>query len=144
MGRGYTMPFDPAVTMEQAEAARHQKLSIARNRRVPDPLGVIEEATKRHTYHIFNVGPWPHNINTGSTGYYFVPGCPKEKDCSECTRTVGGVVSELTIKDEYEYNRLMSDGWKFAQEVVGIGRGRNQSQSLTHYGVFASKTNPPS
>jgi hypothetical protein len=50
---------------------------------------------------------------------------------------------ELTIKDEFEYNRLMSDGWKFAQEVVGIGRGRHPKHALTHYGLFASKNAVP-
>jgi hypothetical protein len=130
-------------TFQQAEAQRVQKLSIARNRRVPDPLGVIEEATNRHTYHIFNVGPWPQKINTGSTGWVVVPGCPKNKEYVEATAPIKGIVSELTIKDEYEYNRLMSDGWKFAQEVVGIGRGRDPKRALTHYGLFASKNEVP-
>lgn len=137
------MSFDPNVSVEQAEKARQQKLSIARGRRVPDPLGVIEEAARRHTFHIFNVGPWPQKINTGSTGYFHVPGCPKEEEYSECTRVVRGIESELTIKDEFEYNRLMTDGWKFAQEVVGIGRGRDPKRALTHYGLFASKNAVP-
>src|SRR5580658_834806 len=128
---------------EVAIAAIAEKRSIAKNRRVPDPLGVIEEATRRHVYHIFNVGPWPQKINTGSTGWVVVPGCPKDKDYVEATRPIMGIVSELTIKDEFEYNRLMSDGWKFAQEIVGIGRGRNPSRALTHYGLFASKNAVP-
>jgi hypothetical protein len=130
-------------TFEQAEASKRQKLSIAKQRRIPDPLGVIEEATRRHTYHIFNVGPWPQQINTGSTGWVKVPGCPKDKEYVEATAPIMGIVSELTIKDEYEYNRLMSDGWKFAQECVGIGRNRNPKRALTHYGLFASKNAVP-
>jgi hypothetical protein len=131
-------------TFQQAEAQRVQRLSIARNRRVPDPLGVIEEATNRHTYHIFNVGPWPQQINTGSIwGFFRVPGCPKNKEYVEANRSIPGIVSELTIKDEYEYNRLMSDGWKFALELVGIGRGRDPKRALTHYGLFASKNVVP-
>jgi hypothetical protein len=132
--------------MQSAEVAKNavqQRLSIARARRIPDPLGVIEEATRRHVYHIFNVGPWPQHINTGSTGWVKIPGCPKDKDYVEATAPIMGIVSELTIKDEFEYNRLMSDGWKFAQEVVGIGRGRNPKRALTHYGLFASKNAIP-
>lgn len=138
------MPFSPNVDMNQAEQARMQKLSVAKQRRVPDPLGVIEEATKRHTYHIFSVGPWPQKINTGSTGYVTISGCPKDKHYVEASRPIPGIVSELTIKDEFEYNRLMSDGWKFAQEVVGIGRGRDPRRALTKYGLFASKNPIPS
>jgi hypothetical protein len=128
---------------ERANAAVEQRRSIAKNRRVPDPLGVIEEATRRHVYHIFNVGPWPHDINTGSTGWVRIKGCPKDKDYVEATAPIMGIVSELTIKDEYEYNRLMTDGWKFAQEIVGIGKHRNPKRALTHYGLFASKNAIP-
>jgi hypothetical protein len=130
-------------TFQQAEAAKTQRLSIAKQRRVPDPLGVIEEASRRHIYHIFNVGPWPQNIGLGSAGWLYVSGCPKDKEYVESPREIKGIESELTIKDEFEYNRLMTDGWKFAQEVVGIGRGRNPKQALTHYGLFASKNAVP-
>lgn len=147
------MPFDPSVTFEKAEQARNQRLSIARGRRAPDPLGVIEEASRRHTYHVFNVGPWPQKINTGSTGWRVVPPgihspylpykVPHEQEFSEMILKVPGIVSELTIKDEFEYNRLMSDGWKFAQEICGIGRNRPPKLALTNYGLFPSKNAVP-
>jgi len=137
------VPFDPSVTVEKAESARMQKLSIAKNRRVPDPLGVIEEASRRHIYHVFNVGPWPQKVGLGSLGFFFVPGCPKNKEYVEAPQNVMGIVSELTIKDEFEYNRLMTDGWKITQEIVGIGRSRNPKRALTHYGLFASKNAVP-
>ena len=130
-------------TFQQAEQARTQRLAIAKGRRIPDPLGVIEEATRRHTYHIFNVGPWPQKVNTGSTGWFVIAGCPKDKDYVEMTVKIPGIVSELTIKDEFEYNRLMSDGWKFAQEICGIGRNRNPKLALTNYGLFPSKNTVP-
>lgn len=137
------MPFDPNVTFQQAEQSRMQKLSIAKQRRVPDPLGVIEEASRRHTYHIFNVGPWPQRIGLGSMGWFYVPGCPLDKPYVEAPSQIKGVESELTIKDEFEYNRLMTDGWKFAEFMLGLGRGSNTNQALTHYGLFASKNAVP-
>lgn len=137
------MPFDPAVTFEKAESARAKKLSIGRERRKPSTLGVLEEASARHTFHIFNVGPWPQQINTGSYGYFYVPGCPKDQEYVECSRTIKGIESEYTIKDEFEYNQLLSDGWNFALEVVGDGRGRDPQQSYRHYGLFPSKHAEP-
>ncbi len=137
------MPFDPAVTFDKAEAARVQKLSIGRQRQAPSTLGVLEEAAARHTYRIFNVGPWPQHINTGSYGYFTVPSCPKDKEYVQCPRTIKGIESELIIKDESRYDRLDTDGWKFALEVVGDGRGRDPQQSYRHYGLFASKNEIP-
>lgn len=137
------MPFSPNVTVKEAESAREQRLSIGRQRRVPELPGVIEDAANAHTFHIFNVGPWPHRVNSGSTGYFNIPKCTKGKRYVECTVTIPGIVSELTIKDEFEYNRLMSDGWNFCCEIVGDGRGRDQSQSLRHWGVFPSKNAEP-
>lgn len=147
------MPFSPNVTVRDAEAAKEARLSIGRSRRVPELPGVIEDAAGAHTFHIFNVGPWAHPVNTGSTGTYFIPACPKGKRYIEPRHEVRGdgslkypipgIVSELTIKDEFEYNRLMSDGWNFCCEIVGDGRGRDQSQSLRHWGVFPSKNAEP-
>lgn len=136
-------PFDPNVTFQQAEQARTQKLSIAKGRRIPDPLGLIEEVSSRHTFHIFNVGPWPQKVNTGSTGWFSISGCPKNKEYVEMAVRIPGIISEFTIKDEFEYNRLMSDGWKFAQEICGIGRNRNPRMALTNYGLFPSKNAVP-
>lgn len=137
------MPFDPKVTFQQAEQARAEKLSIGKQRRIPQFLGLLDEAAKSKTYYIHSVGPWPEHINTGSTGWFSVPGCPKEKDYVTCDRAIPGIVSELTIKDEYEYNRLMDDGWRFACEVVGDGRGRDPEQSYRHYGLFPSESEKP-
>jgi ribosomal protein L37AE/L43A len=137
------MPFDPNVTYQDAEQARVQKLSIGKQRRIPQFLGLLDEAAKSRTFYIHNVGPWPHRINTGSTGWYNIPGCPKDKDFVTCAKTIDGIVSELTIKDEYEYNRLMDDGARFAGEVAGDGRGRDPAQSHRHYGVFNSPNQIP-
>lgn len=137
------MPFDPNVTFKDAESARVQKLSIGKQRRVPQFLGVLDQAAKSKTFYIFNVGPWPQAINTGGTGWFYVPGCPADKEYTVCERVIPGIVSELTIKDEYEYNRLMDDGWRFAQEVVGDGRGRDPQQSHRHYGLFPSEHEKP-
>jgi hypothetical protein len=137
------MPFDPAVTFEKAEQARRDKLSIGKQRKAPEMLGILDELNSKNHIHIFNVGPWPHIIACGSVGYFHVPPCEKGKEYSECTRTIKPIESELVIKDEFEYHRLMDDGWKFACEVVGDGRGRSPSESYRRYGLFPSKNASP-
>lgn len=138
------MPFDPNVTFADAEKARQEKLSIGKQRRIPQFLGVLDQAAKSKTFYIHNVGPWPQSINTGSTGWFHVPAREGNEEYATCKREIPGIVSELTIKDEYEYNRLMDDGWRFACEVVGDGRGRDPMQSYRHYGLFPSDSAKPS
>lgn len=137
------MPYDPKVTFADAEQARVTKLSIGKQRRIPQFLGVLDQAAKSKTYYIHSVGPWPQAINTGSTGWFYVPACEKGKEYATCSREIPGIVSELTIKDEFEYNRLMDDGWRFACEVVGDGRGRDPNNAERHYGLFCSENKVP-
>ncbi len=137
------MPFDPNVTFQDAEQARVAKLSIGRQRRIPQFLGMLDQASKSKTFYIHNVGPWPQSVGTGSTGWFHIPGCPEDKEYVTAQRTIPAIVSELTIKDEYEYHRLMDEGERFAKEVVGDGRGRDPEQSLRHYGLFNSEHEKP-
>lgn len=147
------MPYDGTVTAQQAEQARRAKLSVGQKRKVPDMLGLIAKAKASMTYHIFNVGPWKHVVPTGSTGTFYIPACPTEKECLdkglerveyvEMTRTLGGLVDELIIKSEAEYDRLMDDGHQFALEIIGEGRGRNPAYSLKHSGVFLAEGETP-
>ena len=138
------MPFDPNVTFADAEQARVAKLSIGKQRRVPQFMGLLEEAAKAKTYYIHNCGPWPDRVNTGSTGWYAIPGCPLDKEYVTCTRTIAGIESELVPKDEYEFHRLMGEGEHIAKEICGDGRGRDPKQSNRHRGVFYSEGKIPS
>ena len=137
------MPFDPNVTFQDAEAARVNKLSVGKARRIPQFLGVLEQAKKSKSFYIHNVGPWNQAINTGSTGWFYVPARPADKEYGTCQRKISGIEDELIIKDEYEFHRLMDDGERFAKEVCGDGRGRDPSQSYRHYGVFHSAGEKP-
>jgi hypothetical protein len=138
------MPYDGSVTFEQAEKAKERRLSIGSQRRVPDMLGMIEDVKNSKTYHVFNVGPWSHVVNTGSTGQFFIPACPTEKPYIEMLRSIPAIMDELVVKNEKEMDRLMDDGWKFAQEIVGdTSRGRVPTDSLRHFGVFPGANAEP-
>jgi hypothetical protein len=104
---------------------------------------LIHEAAGRKTFRIFNVGPWPQQINSGSYGDYYVPGCPSDKEYVVAPRTIKGIETEEIIADESRMRNLYSDGKKFAEELVGEGRGRNRAQSLKHYGLFSSENEIP-
>lgn len=143
------MPFDPKVTVAVAEEARTAKLAIAKGRRIPTMLGMIDELKKKTTYRIFNVGPWAQVINAGSVGTYLIPPCPEGEEYVE-PKVIAGVypipaiVDELIIKNEAEMDRLMDDGWKFVQEICGVNvRGQSDAHSIRHMGVFPSKNEEP-
>lgn len=150
------MPYNGSVTFEQAEKARADRLSVGKKRFIPPRLGVVEELKKKKI-HIFNVGPWRHEVGTGSTGKFIIPACPFGQEYIEMLRAVpdgkGKMVMEspisvvmdddLVIKSEDEYTRLQDDGRKFAHEVVGDGRGQSPAYSLRHVGVFVAEGDKP-
>jgi hypothetical protein len=136
--------FDPRVTAMDAAQGLQNKLAVARVRRVPKMLEQVRRLQQSETYHIFNVGPWPQVVNTGSTGTFYIPGCPSDKPYVEMTVTIPSIVEELIIKDETEFAALIDDGWEhFALEIVGDGRGMNPEHSLRNFGIFPSKTDIP-
>jgi len=138
------MPFDPRVTAVDANQALQGKLSQARQRRIPKMLEQVRRLQQSETYHIFNVGPWPQVVNTGSTGTFYIPGCPDDKPYVEMTVTIPAIIEELIIKDEMEFTATIDDGWEhFALEIVGDGRGQNPEHSLRNFGIFPSKSEIP-
>lgn len=129
-----------------------RKHSIGKSRILPMKLEIDEEARARK-YHIFNVGPWPQTVNTGSTGSFFIPGCPTDKpyvemlvlnaNTGEWEPPISSVMEEYVIKSEDEMSSIREDGWNFALQMIGVGRGRVPAHSLTRFGIFASKNATP-
>jgi hypothetical protein len=147
------MPYTGAVTAEQAAQAARARLAIGRKRQVPPMLGLIEQMKYSRKFRIFNVGPWAHTVNSGSTGSFFIPMNPTEKQCAdagkpyktcvEMTPSVDAIVDELVIKSEAEYSRLIDDGRQFCEELLGLGRGCNRAFALTHAGCFLAEGDEP-
>src|SRR5271163_4077808 len=136
--------FPRSNLAEQAIASKH---SIGKSRILPMKLKVIEDL-KTEKIHIFNVGPWPQAVNTGSFGTFTIPACPADKPYAEMLildATTGEwippvsiIMEEYVIKSEDEMSSLSEDGWTFAQQMIGVGRGRIPQHSLVRFGVFAS------
>jgi hypothetical protein len=128
-----------------------RKLSVAKGRAIPMVLEEIEEL-KNKKIHIFNVGPWPLLVNTGSTGSFLIPACPEGKEYAELlTRDAKGnlippislIMDELYPKSEDEYLRLTERGRLFARSMIGLGRGQSPGAALTHQGVFVAEGDTP-
>src|ERR1700744_3515007 len=97
---GRRMPYDGSVTAAQAQESVEKKQSIGKSRKVPDMLGIVSELKNSKEYHIFNVGPWAHVVNTGSTGQFFIPACPEGELYVEMPRRIPAIMDELIIKNE--------------------------------------------
>lgn len=128
-----------------------RKLAIARGRAIPPVLYEIEEL-KSKKVHIFNVGPWPLLVNTGSTGSFLIPACPEGNPYVELlVRDANGndvppisyIMDELYPQSEDEYRRLQERGKDFARSMIGLGRGQSPGNALTHQGVFVANGEKP-
>src|SRR3984885_11133487 len=135
-----------------AERSIDQKHSIGKSRILPMKLKVIEDL-KSAKVHIFNVGPWQQQVNTGSTGSFLIPACSKDKpyaemlvlnaETGEWEAPISIIMEEYVIKSEDEMASITEDGWNFAQQMIGIGRGRVPAHSLARFGIFCSRNAVP-
>lgn len=146
------------VNAAVAEQSINSRLKVAKSRVLPMRLKVIEDMKRTHKIHIFNVGPWPQWINTGSTGAFNIPACPwgekyvelLQMDGDKSSPTFGKMIppiavimDELVIKSEDEMSRLEEDGRLFAESMIGIGRAQNPEYALTRFGIFVAKGEIP-
>jgi hypothetical protein len=111
------------------------------DRSIP-PVPRYVERSQATKIHIFNVGPWEHKKHLGGYGEYTIPACPEGQDY------VAGPVftdpmTELYMKNEAEMGRFEEDGWQFANEFLGDGRGQNSAYSLRHMGCFVAAGEKP-
>ena len=106
-------------------------------------LETVLEAKKRKV-HIWNVGPFPHTVPTGSTGVFFIPACPEDKPYIEMQTPLYEVVDEIYPKTKNaDAKRLYDEGRRFAIDILGEGKNQNKKQSLRRVGVFISKGDVP-
>lgn len=146
---GVEAKFPSSEIAERAITAKH---SIGKMRILPMKLQVIENL-KSEKIHVFNVGPWGQTVNTGSTGTFNIPACPEGKPYVEMLVQSGKtgqweapiaiIMEEYVIKSEDEMASLTEDGWNFAQQMLGLGRGQHPARRLTRFGIFASRNAEP-
>jgi hypothetical protein len=155
-----TVNYQGRALVSQAVAERSiaAKRQVGKNRVLPMKLRVIEDL-KKQKVHVFNVGPWPQTVNTGSTGTFYIPKCPHDKDYIEMLVAnpnnldkdgnpvmeppLSIIVEEMVIKSEDEMTCLTDDGFEFAQRMIGLGRSRASAFALTRFGIFVSMNAVP-
>jgi len=99
---------------------------------------------KRIPVHIFNVGPFAHFINTGSTGTFYIPACPEGKEYIEMATPLFELVDEIYPRTRNsEPKRLYEEGRKFAVEILGEGRNQDKRNSKRSVGVFIAAGERP-
>ena len=149
------MPYDPSVTIAQAESSLDQmnaRRRQANGRVYPKPLKQVE-AAKLQKIHVFSVGPWAKVMDTGSTGTFFMPACPFDKPYVELLRPsrhdpkvmeppIDAIMEEF-YPGEGKWESLADDGREFALAMLGIGRGNHPSNALTHFGLFVADGDKP-
>jgi hypothetical protein len=110
--------------------------------RVVPPLPRHVERAMAVKIHVFNVGPWEHKKHMGGYGEYTVPACSEGQDYA-AGPVFTDPMTELYMKNEAEMGRFEEDGWQFANEFLGEGRGQNSAYSLRHMGCFVAAGEKP-
>lgn len=111
--------------------------------RIPKAITKLSNDTK---VYIFSVGPWAQSQSMGSLGTFYIPACEDGKQHSK-PLAIDGIVIEHYPLREGTLDPLMdeegSTGWEVAHQIIGIGKMLHPGNSLTRYGVFVSRSNPP-
>lgn len=117
------------------------------NRKVNRVPKLIQDASDKDKVYIFNVGPWAQTQSMGSLGTFHIPACEEGKTHSAPV-TIDGIVIEYYPLRENVLDPLMdeegSTGWNVAHQIIGVGKMLAPHNALTKYGLFVSRTNPPS
>ena len=112
--------------------------------RVLNPLpDFVENLLSKQTVHVFNVGPWQQLRHMGGYGLFAIPACPTGQPYVEMKPCLTDPMLDTYVKNEAEMDRFFESGRKFANELLGLGRGQNSSFSLVHKGCFVAVGDEP-
>lgn len=162
---GLTTDGGKTLTTRDAEQDQ-ESFRKENNGRFVHPIPSWLRDLQEKRVHIINVGPWQHENWCGSYGKFILPAHKPElygtKDCppwqhedyaemlsfdresKEWIPPIASVMAENVIKNEAEMERQTEDGYQFAQEFLGLGRGQNAAFSLIHKGCLMLKGVSPS
>lgn len=131
------------ITADQAErSAQRMVRSMNQGRRIPKLPESLQRWAEENTIHIFNVGPWRHEIPLGSLGTFLIPKCEKGKPFA-AMRALPGIVVEPIPTDERNMELRQEDGRYIAEQIVGYGKHRGKENDLRPYGVFVAAGKKP-
>lgn len=162
------------LTARDLESAveKFKKENGPKARRVPKLTRIEAKVSDETRVWIYNVGPWEHFNDLGSTGRWWIPACPTDKEWVTMPRELPGIFTETVPIDEKSFelrrengtqlgegvlsdedNVTASEGGRYmAEQIVGVGPMVNPQNSLIKFGVFIGrkvgwgdrdKTKPP-
>ena len=133
------------LTVTAEQAARNVALATRRQRtqrRLPAIAPSVVEFAKQNQIHIFNVGPWEHNVMLGSWGTYQVPACPKGQQYIAAPPIPGIYHEPLPVNESnFQYENI--EGSDVADQILGVGKNLAWNTSLVSLGVFRSSHPEP-
>ena len=138
---GLTSTTGNTIPAKQAQEAVSTYRRQMTDRIIP-PLPRHVERAMAAKIHDFNFGPWPHKKHLGGYGEYTIPACP-EGEAFVAGPVFTDPMTELYMKNEAEMGRFEEDGFQFANEFLGDGRGQNSAYSLRHKGCFVAAGSTP-
>jgi len=127
---------------EAARAAHAEMRAMNASRQIPRLPPAFREASDATKVYIYNVGPWTQERLMGSLGRFRIAGCPPEKEYTG-PLVIDGVVTEYYPVNELRMDPLMDEGLYVAQQIIGVGAHLHPANSWVPYGVFLSRSNPP-
>jgi hypothetical protein len=104
------------------------------------------QAEETPAVYIWNVSPREFIENRGSLGRFLIPACPEGEEVSKPLIVAGWLFE--TLPDHIEgsdttYKWVKTSGKKLAQDIMGIGPNKHDSQRYVRFGVFISEGTYP-
>jgi hypothetical protein len=123
-------------------------------RYVPGVPDMVKKLARDTQLYIFNVGPWRLTREMGSVPTAIIPACPEGREYSE-PYIVLGIDQEPYPVNETTCAMIpksgppgqeggSAEGIYLAQQILGEGPQLNKRETWRRFGVFISKTAPPS
>lgn len=125
------------ITGVNTGAVNHGDVTIERL----DPRLMTGEPT-----YLFNIYGVEEIVNTGSTGTFFIPACPRDKEYIRAPQSIPGTVEDIYphFNDKEYYRARPTVGEDIVKAVLGIGLGATPQENRTRFGWFSSKSKVPS
>jgi hypothetical protein len=117
-----------------AEEARAQLVGL--NQKKVDQIPEMLKKLARQThFRIYNVGPYPWLREMGSMGTWTIQKPDPETGISPYLM-VPAILFETVPEDVDKMKQVPHDGRQFVDDLLGVGRFKNESQNLVKWGVF--------
>jgi hypothetical protein len=95
--------------------------------------------------YLFNIYSISETVNLGTSGVYYMPPCPEDKEFVRSPNVIPGTVEGIYphFNEREEYRSRPTPGEDVAKCVLGIGPGQGQDEDRRRFGWFTSTNQTP-